>query len=210
MSDTKTIKKPVARVNFTVSKKGPKEWTVKKDGVDRYYHHTSKGEAFADAESKIKAVEGRSGRIKIHEDGKYTSNWFVEANKVTKLASGNQDVEILTLIKEQKAKIDALQQQKASKPAKNDGDALKIAKEAKAKALETEEENKKLKEENVVLTKEVETLKTQVVKISKNSPKSKGRSTFESVLLGFILLLTITIFVFLMLALFGQVDLGKH
>ncbi|WP_420331052.1 hypothetical protein [Mycoplasma todarodis] len=216
MAETKTIKKPVASVNFTVSKKGEKEWTVKRDGVDRYYHHKSKGTAFADAESKIKSVAGRSGRIKIHEDGKYTSNWFVEANKVTKLASGNQDVEILALIKEQKEKIDALQKQKAATPAKEDAkiakeaeDALKIAKEAKKLSEEAKEENKKLKDENVALTKEVEVLKTQVVKLKKNPATKGGRSVFESALLGFILVLTITIFVFLMLALFHVVDLGK-
>ncbi len=206
MAETKTIKKPVESINFTVSKKGQKEWTVKRDGVDRYYHHTSKGAAFADAETKIKAVVGRSGRIKIHEDGKYTSNWFVEANKVTKLSSGNQDAEILALIKAQKAKIDALQKQKATKPAKED--ALKIAKEAKKLSEEAKEENKKLKEENVVLTKEVQVLKTQIVELEKK-PAAKKRSIFESILLGFILVLTITIFVFLMLALFNVVDLGK-
>ncbi len=202
MAETKTTKKPVASVNFTVSKKGAKEWTVKRDGVDRYYHHTSKGAAFADAESKIKAVAERSGRIKIHEDGKYTSNWFVEANKVTKLTSGNQDAEILTLIKEQKAKIEALQKQKAVKPAKENSaksakeveDALKVANEAK-------KENEKLKNE-------VEVLKTQVVKLKKD-PANGGRSIFESALLGFILVLTITIFVFLMLALFNVINLGK-
>ncbi|CAM9103492.1 hypothetical protein MYMA111404_00870 [Mycoplasma marinum] len=197
-------KKPIIlNVNFTVSKKGLKKWTVKKDGVVGYTHHKTKAEAFAIAERKIREVKGRQGRIKIHEDGKYTSNWLIEANKQAKLASGSQDTEIITLLKEQKAKILELSQ--VRKVTKKE-DAMEIAKEAREEAKKANEaivkntnEHEELRKADSETNKEVAELKTEVANLVKENKKIKNSSRIEEILLIVIFVLVVAMFIYITL-----------
>ncbi|NQZ29426.1 MAG: cell division protein FtsZ [Mycoplasmatales bacterium] len=101
---TEQKKKTASSFNFTISKKDPQKWSVKRTKVDGYKYFKTKSEAFQATESLIKKTKGATGRIKIYEDKKYTSSWLVESGKETTLTSGQKDAEILKLFKKTEKK----------------------------------------------------------------------------------------------------------
>ena len=99
---TEQKKKTAISFNFTISKKDPQRWSVKRTKVDGYKYFNSKSKAFQNAESLIKNEKDAKGRIKIYEDKKYTSSWLVEYGKETILTSGKEDTEIIEVINKSK------------------------------------------------------------------------------------------------------------
>ncbi len=154
-------KKIINIFNFTISKKDLDKWSVKQTKVDGYKYFISKSQAFSYAYDMIKATKNVKGRVRIYEDKKYTSSWSIENGKQIKLTSGQEDAEIIKLIR-------SLEKSQEKTTAKKPSTTKKATTSKKTTAKKPSATKKAATTKKATTTKKTTTKNVAIKKISTN------------------------------------------